>query len=62
MALVLTLLDRLKNHIFHERKLMKNLALFLTNVKNSTLFNEFVCKLGSLWHEWESLKRELQIA
>jgi hypothetical protein len=22
------------------------------------LFNEFVCKLGSLWHEWASLKHE----
>jgi hypothetical protein len=29
----LTLLDRFKNHIFYERKRMKKLALFLTDVK-----------------------------
>jgi hypothetical protein len=34
MALFLTLLDRFKNHVFYERKLMKKLALFLTDVKN----------------------------
>jgi hypothetical protein len=37
MALFLTLLDRFKNHIgryvFYERKRMKKLALFLTDVK-----------------------------
>jgi hypothetical protein len=22
-----------------------------------SLFNEFMCKLGFLWHEWASLKR-----
>jgi hypothetical protein len=33
MAPFLTLLDRLKNHIFYERKRMKKLALFLTDVK-----------------------------
>jgi hypothetical protein len=27
------------------------------HVQNSILCNEFVCKLGSLWHEWASLKR-----
>jgi hypothetical protein len=32
-ALFLTLLDRFKNHIFYERKRMKKLALFLTDVK-----------------------------
>jgi hypothetical protein len=34
--------------------------LFLTGTvgSNSSLFNEFVCKLGSLWQEWASLKRE----
>jgi hypothetical protein len=46
MALFLTLLDRFKNHIFYERKRMKKLALILTEVKNSGLFDEFVCKLG----------------
>jgi hypothetical protein len=25
---------------------------------NSSLFNEFVCKLGFFWHEWASVKRE----
>jgi hypothetical protein len=29
----LTLVDRFKNHIFYERKRMKKLALFLTDVK-----------------------------
>jgi hypothetical protein len=33
MALFLTLLDRFKNRIFYERKRMKKLALFLTDVK-----------------------------
>jgi hypothetical protein len=33
MAPFLTLLDRFKNHIFYERKRMKKLALFLTDVK-----------------------------
>jgi hypothetical protein len=46
MALFLTLLYRFKNQIFYERKRMKKLALFLTDVKNSSLFDEFVCKLG----------------
>jgi hypothetical protein len=32
-ALFLTLLDRFKNHIFYERKRMKKLALFLTDIK-----------------------------
>jgi hypothetical protein len=36
MALFLTLLDRFKNHIFYERKRMKKLALFLTDVKKYT--------------------------
>jgi hypothetical protein len=27
-------------------------------IGNSSLFNEFVCKLGFFWHEWASLKRE----
>jgi hypothetical protein len=26
--------------------------------KNSSLFNEFACKLDLFWHEWASLKRE----
>jgi hypothetical protein len=30
---------------------------FMHLLHNSSLFNEFVCKLGSLWHEWASLKR-----
>jgi hypothetical protein len=34
-ALFLTLLDRFKNYIFYERKRMKKLALFLTDVKKS---------------------------
>jgi hypothetical protein len=25
----------------------------------SSLFDEFVCKLGLFWHEWAILKREL---
>jgi hypothetical protein len=33
MALFLTLFGRFKNHIFYERKRMKKLALFLTDVK-----------------------------
>jgi hypothetical protein len=33
MGLFLTLLDRFQNHIFYERKRMKKLALFLTDVK-----------------------------
>jgi hypothetical protein len=37
MVLFLTLLDRFKNHIFYERKLMKKLALFLTDVKKLLL-------------------------
>jgi hypothetical protein len=28
------------------------------NSENTSLFNEFVCKLGLFWHEWASLKRE----
>jgi hypothetical protein len=28
------------------------------NKHNSSLFNEFVCKLGFFWYEWTSLKRE----
>jgi hypothetical protein len=31
---------------------------FRTIEVNSSLFNYFVCKLGCLWHEWVSLKRE----
>jgi hypothetical protein len=27
-------------------------------VRNSSLFNEFVCKLGLFWHAWTILKRE----
>jgi hypothetical protein len=38
MALFLTLLDRFKNHLFHERKRMKKLALFLTDVKKFNFF------------------------
>jgi hypothetical protein len=26
---------------------------------NSSLFNEFVCKLDFFWHDWASLKQEL---
>jgi hypothetical protein len=34
--------------------------LFVSQIKrqNSSLFNEFVCKLSFFWHEWSSLKRE----
>jgi hypothetical protein len=28
--------------------------------KNSSLFNEFACKLVLFWHEWASLKREFK--
>jgi hypothetical protein len=35
-ALFLTRLDRFKNHIFYERKRMKKLALFLTDVKKKS--------------------------
>jgi hypothetical protein len=35
MALFLTLLDRFKSNIFYERKGMKILALFLTDVKKN---------------------------
>jgi hypothetical protein len=34
----LTLLDRFKNHVFYERKPMKKLALFLTDVKKIILY------------------------
>jgi hypothetical protein len=27
-----------------------------SNKKETVVFNSFVCKLGSLWHEWASLK------
>jgi hypothetical protein len=27
-------------------------------LKNSSLFDEFVCKFGLFWHEWAILKRE----
>jgi hypothetical protein len=40
MALFLTLLNRLKNHVFYERKRMKKLALFLTDVKK-IIFSNF---------------------
>jgi predicted ABC-type exoprotein transport system permease subunit len=42
-------------------KLQCHQEIFDVHVEsNSSLFNEFVCKLGSfsLWHEWVSLKRE----
>jgi hypothetical protein len=44
MALFLTLLDRFKNHVFYERKRMKKLALFLTDVKKLyfQIFNHFL--------------------
>jgi hypothetical protein len=29
-----------------------------TYLKNSSLFDEFVCKLGLFWHAWAILKRE----
>jgi hypothetical protein len=32
--------------------------LYCIIFSNSSLFNEFVCKLGFLWHEWASLKHE----
>jgi hypothetical protein len=39
ITLFLTLLDRFKNHKFYERKRMKKLALFLTDVKKIFLFD-----------------------
>jgi hypothetical protein len=29
-----------------------------SSVTISSLFDEFLCKLGFFWHEWASLKRE----
>jgi hypothetical protein len=47
MALFLTLLDRFKNHIFYERKRMKKLALFLTDVKKrNNTFDLVVSAIG----------------
>jgi hypothetical protein len=47
MALFLTLLDRFKNHIFYERKGMKKLALFLTDVKKrNNTFDLVVSAIG----------------
>jgi hypothetical protein len=37
----LTLLDRFKNHVFYERKRMKKLALFLTDVKKNIVLYSF---------------------
>jgi hypothetical protein len=48
MALFLTLLDRFKNHLFHERKRMKKLALFLTDVKK---FNFFTFGVNEQFHK-----------
>jgi hypothetical protein len=38
MVLFLTLLDRLKNHVFYERKRMKK--LFLTDIKKTLFISE----------------------
>jgi hypothetical protein len=33
------------------------LHLLISQYSNSTLFDEFVCKLGLFWHAWAILKR-----
>jgi hypothetical protein len=39
-------------------KEFKRFGAFKGLVEQKNVFNSFVCKLGSLWHEWASLKRE----
>jgi hypothetical protein len=36
----------------------KRFGAFKGLVEQKNVINSFVCKLGSLWHEWASLKRE----
>jgi hypothetical protein len=36
----------------------RHITKFSVNYDNSSLFNEFVCKLVFFWHEWASLKLE----
>jgi hypothetical protein len=43
-------LNRLSNAYFDAK--LKKQPLY------SSLFNEFMCTLGSFWYEWASLKRE----
>jgi hypothetical protein len=40
-----------------EEKLVSINLLLLYQPKNSSLFDEFVCKLGFFWHAWAILKR-----
>jgi hypothetical protein len=57
----LTILDRFKNHIFYERKRMKKLALFLTDVKKidinvkfnfkATFINIVYAYFQPFWHK-----------
>jgi hypothetical protein len=41
-----------------EEKLVSINLLLLYQPNNSSLFDEFVCKLGFFWHAWAILKRE----
>jgi hypothetical protein len=36
----------------------ENSQILTVSNKNSSLFDEFVCKLGLFWHEWAILKRK----
>jgi hypothetical protein len=51
-----------KNTVFSKQNLQqtrrKQKFSNFSEISNSSLFNEFVCKLGLFWHEWASLKRE----
>jgi hypothetical protein len=60
MALFLTLLDRFKNHIFYERKRMKKLALFLTDVKKLNYCRRNVSNWQNI-SKWLSTQLALKI-
>jgi hypothetical protein len=57
--LMTTLYNKTK-YIIHYRTLKQVLSngLILTKIYNTSLFDEFVCKLGLFWHAWAILKRE----
>jgi hypothetical protein len=40
------------------RGTQQSMQLVMKMFPNSSLFDEFVCKLGVFWHEWAILKRE----
>jgi hypothetical protein len=43
--------------IFDQSIYLRSPAKLAGHAENSSLFDEFVCKLGLFWHAWAILKR-----